>query len=313
MTSATHTNHVTDYEVPGLSGPSEDAAAATEFESPNGLDLNNPDPDTEVVNAAAAPPAGGETEAGEPAGGDVAGLPAFDAIVGSYPELADIAEVVIPPDERVRIQNTSVYPWSAICALRITANDGRQFIGTGWLISPRTVITAGHCVFMHDAGGWARSITVTPGCNDAAQPFGSRVGTSLRSVTGWVSSKNREHDYGAIILSAPFDRFPGSFGFATRDDAFLLNAALNLSGYPGDKGGRQQWFMAQRPKSVSARVITYNIDTFGGQSGSPVWVLQNGNRHAVGVHTNGSGSGNSATRITSGVFDRLQSWKSLGA
>jgi glutamyl endopeptidase len=294
-------------------------AVTTEFESPNGLDLNNADPDTETTNAQARAVAVGESDISEAgtegeAPGELDESAAVDAIVGSYPELADSLEVIIPPDERIRVTNTTVYPWRAICALGIIAANGRRFIGTGWMISPRTVVTAGHCVFLHEEGGWARSITVIPGCNDALEPFGSHVGTDLRSVTGWTSSKKREYDYGAIILppSSRPGATTGTFGFATRTDSFLLNAALNLSGYPGDKGGRQQWFMAQRPKSVSERVITYNIDTMGGQSGSPVWVLENGQRYGVGVHTNGSSSGNSATRIASGVFNNLSNWKNLG-
>ena len=207
-----------------------------------------------------------------------------------------------------------MYPWRAICALLITAADNRRFIGTGWLVSPRTVITAGHCVYMHDAGGWAKSVKVIPGCNDGSEPYGNYTGTTMRSVTGWTSSKNRDHDYGAIIL--PSSSRPGvqtgTFGLAVRNDAFLMNSSLNLSGYPGDKGGRQQWFMAQRPKRVSDRVITYDIDSMGGQSGSPVWVLENGQRYAVGVHTNGSASGNSATRINTAVFDNMVNWKNLG-
>lgn len=235
-----------------------------------------------------------------------------DAIVGSYPELANVPEVIIGTDDRIRVGNTTVYPWRAICALAITAADGRRFIGTGWLISPRTVITAGHCVFMHDAGGWVREITVIPGCNDGSEPYGRHVSRTFRSVTGWTSSKKREYDYAAIILpTRPGDQ-TGTFGRAVRSDSFLMNSVLNLSGYPGDKGGRQQWFMAQKPKSVSARVITYDIDTMGGQSGAPVWVLQDGQRYGVGVHTNGSSAGNSATRITQEVFDNMMNWKNLG-
>ena len=70
--------------------------------------------------------------------------------------------------------------------------------------------------------------------------------------------------------------------------------------------------MAHRGKKLSPRVITYDIDTMGGQSGSPVWVLQNGQRYAVGVHTNGAGSGNSATRIDANVFIRLTEWRNQG-
>jgi glutamyl endopeptidase len=214
---------------------------------------------------------------------------------------------VIGPDYRIRVQNTAIYPWRAICALRIQAADGSRFIGTGWLVSARTVITAGSCVFLHDAGGWARSIEVIPRLNDASRPHGSHVGTVLRSVTGWTQSKNREHDYGAIILS-PSDRpsaQTGTFGFGVRDDPFLKAAALNLGGNLGDKGGAQQWFHAQRAKSVSSRVITYDIDTMGGQSGWPVWVLQNRQRTRVGIHTNGALSGNSAARIVPPVFNNI--------
>lgn len=167
---------------------------------------------------------------------------------------------------------------------------------------------------MHDAGGWVRSIQVIPGCDAANQPYGSYVGTDLRSATGWTASKNRDFDYGAVILPAaarPGDR-TGTFGIAVRSDAFLMNSSLNLSGYPGDKGGRQQWFMAQRPKAVSQRVITYDIDTMGGQSGSPVWVLQDGQRYGVGVHTNGSASGNSATRVNNDVYNNVVAWKNAG-
>jgi V8-like Glu-specific endopeptidase len=54
----------------------------------------------------------------------------------------------------------------------------------------------------------------------------------------------------------------------------------------------------------------YDIDTFAGQSGAPVWVRRpDGKRYAVAIHTNGSLSGNSAVRITGQVFQNLKSWR----
>lgn len=308
----------------GSAATAESASSSppvTEYESIEGLNLNLLMPDADCSNRPARGEAAEETEYEGALGDHEAGLmaddgPLPDALLGSY-ALSDVRagqEVIIGPDNRIRINATASYPWRAICALKITAANGRRFIGTGWLVSPRTVITAGHCVFMHNEGGWARSIEVIPGLNDAARPFNAASSGTFHSVTGWTQSRNRDNDYGAIILPANArlgDR-TGWFGFATRDNAFLQAAALNLSGYPGDKGGNQQWFMAQRTKSVSSRVITYDIDTMGGQSGSPVWVLQNGSRYAVGIHTNGASSGNSATRIESNVFARITDWKNLG-
>jgi V8-like Glu-specific endopeptidase len=305
----------------GTLGAGMSAETETEYEQVGNLNFNLKRPEMEARNDAPNEAMGVTSyeefgSIGANAETEAADQVAVDAIFGSYSDLADrsISEVIIGPDNRVRINPTTTYPWRAICSLKITAANGKKFIGTGWLVSPRTVITAGHCVYMHDEGGWAKSIEVIPALNDAARPYGTYVGTVLRSTVGWVQSKNREYDYGAIIL--PVNSRPGSvvgtFGLAVRDDNFLKAAALNLSGYPGDKGGNQQWFMAQAAKAVSARVITYDIDTFGGQSGAPVWVLQNGVRYGVGIHTNGAASGNSATRIENSAFTNLVNWKNQG-
>lgn len=306
---------------PALTKADEVKDSETEYEKVGGLDLNVRFPEREVSNSKSESESeetdsviglAGTESAAETDSGFV-----LDAIYGSYPELLDEVrtEVIIGADNRIRINPTTSYPWRAICALKITAKNGKRFIGTGWLISPRTVVTAGHCVYMHAEGGWVSSIEVVPAQNDASRPYGSFSGNNLRSTQGWVNSKNRNFDYGAIIL--PANSRPGAtvgyFGFGVRSNSFLMNSALNLSGYPGDKGGNQQWFMAQKPKSVSSKVITYDIDTFGGQSGAPVWVLQNGNRYGVGIHTNGSSSGNSATRIDQSVYNNLLNWKNQGA
>src|SRR4051795_6651195 len=72
-------------------------------------------------------------------------------------------ETVLFADERTRIVSTDQQPWKLICALEIDAPWG-QFVGTGWFAGPRTVITAGHCVFdKKQMGGWADKITLTPG------------------------------------------------------------------------------------------------------------------------------------------------------
>lgn len=250
---------------------------------------------------------------------------ALDAFFASYPELLaqarSLNEVIIGTDERVRISPTTSFPWRAICALKITAQNNSTWIGTGWMVGPRTVITAGHCVYMHDQGGWAKSIEVIPAQDGVnVKPYGTAVSNDLRSVTGWTQNRNRENDYGAIILptNKRLGDQTGYFGYATKEDSYLANAVMNLSGYPGDKPnpgspkGTEQWFMALKPKSVSPRVITYNIDTMGGQSGAPVWVKVGESRICVGIHTNGHSSGNSATRIVSTVFNNIQAWKAQG-
>ena len=56
-------------------------------------------------------------------------------------------EAIVDYDDRVRITQTTLVPWRRLCALRIHFPSGSQARGTGFLVGPRAVITAGHCVY----------------------------------------------------------------------------------------------------------------------------------------------------------------------
>lgn len=221
-------------------------------------------------------------------------------------------ETVCGRDDRVRITATSGIPWRMICQLIITRKDGGRSRCTGWFIGPGTVMTAGHCVYSHSAGGWARQIEVIPGMNASSRPFGSATSSNLRSVGGWTRSAKVTHDYGCIILDNKLGRRTGWFGFANLSDASLRNLLLNNSGYPGDKQFGTQWYNAGRVTRVTDRRLYYMLDTAGGQSGSPTWRFKDGKRHAVGIHAYG-GCPNKSTRISKPVFDNMKKWKTLGS
>jgi V8-like Glu-specific endopeptidase len=269
-----------------------------------------PDGDVEAVEGYAAPPT--EAAAEMLAAVDAGLRDIGEASFGAPPR--DQLEAIIDVDDRVQVTATSTYPWRVHCALRITAADGSQWIGTGWFCGPRTVITAGHCVFIKNSGvpgrdGWVQSVTVIPGRNADQQPFGAVVSTDLHSVRGWVELGSQEYDYGAILLSTPLGDRTGWLGFGAYGDATLLASTANLSGYPGDKPAGTQWYHARRVTSVSTRKVYYDIDSFGGQSGSAVYRIDGAGRYAVAVHAYGGASANSGTRITSDVFLNLQAWK----
>src|SRR5207248_9320300 len=78
-----------------------------------------------------------------------------------HPEMQQL-ELIIGSDDRVLVTNNELYPWRCVCSLLITAQSGTMYLGTGWLVSPRVVLTAGHCVYMSDEGGWASQIEVIP-------------------------------------------------------------------------------------------------------------------------------------------------------
>jgi glutamyl endopeptidase len=225
-------------------------------------------------------------------------------------------ESVMGEDERVRISPASSHPWRVHCALRITGRDGSRWIGTAFFVSPRLLLTAGHCVFIRSTNtarhGWVRSIDVMPGRDGNSLPYGTARSTRFYSVRGWTVDGDDEHDYGAIVLDEPLGSRTGWLGFGTYSDSTLTSSWGNLAGYPGDRGGgAEQWYMARRIHSVGTRKLFYEIDTAGGQSGSAVYRIKDGQRHAMGIHAYGVGQypRNSATRITRPAFDNILTWK----
>ncbi|WP_197529631.1 trypsin-like serine peptidase [Botrimarina mediterranea] len=220
-------------------------------------------------------------------------------------------ESVCLPDERVRVTNTSTYPYSANCQLIIKFVGGGGARGTGWLMGPRLVVTAGHCVHQGDGGNFFESVEVIPGMNDSARPFGSQVipSSRLRASNDWKQSGLVQSDYGAILLNSEFlsrtGVSPGSHNIAVARDSDLQGAEILLSGYPGDRPIGQQWMDRDPLQTVQPGRLWYMLDTYGGQSGSASVLTTSAK--AVGIHNYG-GCPNKSTRITSGVRADLEQW-----
>lgn len=223
-----------------------------------------------------------------------------------------LAETVHGQDDRARIQNTSAYPWRVHASLRITAADNSLWIGTGWFVGPRLLVTAGHVVYIKNSGvpgrdGWVQRIVVMPGRDGGNLPYGSTISSNLRTVKGWANNASENYDYGAILLDEPLGARTGWFGFGNWSN--LNNVGGNVSGYPGDKPAGTQWYAGRTIDSATSRKVFYDIDTFGGQSGSAVYRFWNGGRYGFAIHAYGGARVNSGTRINEAVFNNIKMWK----
>ena len=243
---------------------------------------------------------------------DMAGLP--DIGEASFGAPLDVAETVHGPDNRVQIHNTDCYPWRVHASLLITAADNSQWVGTGWFIGPHTLMTAGHCVCIKGSpvagrNGWVKKIQVMPGRNGNTLPYGSVTSSNFRSVRGWVEDGDENYDYGAIILSTDLGARTGWFGFGVWPDAELVASTGNIAGYPADQAAGTLWYDFHKIASVNARKVYYDIDTFGGQSGSAVYRIISGKRYGIAIHAYGGATTNSGTRISTPVFNNMVAWK----
>lgn len=109
----------------------------------------------------------------------------------------------------------------------------------------------------------------------------------------------------------------GWLGYGVKPDERLARVNVRIFGYPGDKESGTMWGTRRKIKGVEPQKLYYKIDTFGGQSGSPIYgkVSNTCQPCAFGIHAYGVGiepfaSSNSGTRVSDSVFANLVYWAS---
>jgi glutamyl endopeptidase len=223
-------------------------------------------------------------------------------------------ESVIGVDSRQQLKTTG---FPARATVYITLNGSHHC--SGFLIGSNTVATAGHCVNRGNGGGFypVNQFRVYPGRDGASAPYGYCTAKWLATVTGWSVSGSDQYDYGAIKLNCTVGNTVGSYGFFWTT-ANLINQPTIVQGYPGDKTSGTQWVGADINRCNATRKLFYKDDTYGGNSGGPIWndtTFSTSGIYAMGIHAYGYGgtgcyaTNNSGTRITQPVYNNLVAWK----
>jgi len=242
---------------------------------------------------------------------------------GSDTDLYDFTDIgkIIGADDRTQVMSTQSFPFRTIGQIEFRRySDDSARICTGFLVGPRHVLTAGHCLFEYRdsrAYGWNHSFKFTPGrSNSIVKPYGSIGWARAVSVEGYTNDGDRDYDYGMLILSEDVGDRTGWLGYGYREN--LKGSLVNVIGYPGDKPSGTMWkdSCTISDYGISSTRFHYQCDTWGGQSGGPAYIYNSSedSRTAYGInvahYTSDDLPYNISKRINRAAFERIKNWKS---
>ena len=213
-------------------------------------------------------------------------------------------------DGRTKVENPAHWPYLFHSQLSLYFSSG-EYGGSGTLVGPHHLLTAAHNVYNHNRDEWVQSIVVRLALDGNIAPFDECQVTRIYTFKNWTRDRNPCYDLALVLLDRPVGHQTGWVGLLALKDKSLKKAKVNVTGYPGDKGFKEMWTMSHHIKQIATEEMSYEIDTYGGQSGSAVWLNKWGSPYLVGVHTLGegiAGAGNSGVRLSLHKANYILRW-----
>ncbi|MCD5140497.1 MULTISPECIES: serine protease [Mammaliicoccus] len=231
---------------------------------------------------------------------------------GKNESINNVDESIIGQDDRKIVKDISKMPNRSIVFIKSYIDDRRYYSGTGFMLDDYAVLTAAHVITSKNKEEEIKNILVHAGYKNDTAIYGTAKVIKTYVLSEWVKSPNIYYDMTLLILDKPLGSVTGKLKL---NDKVKLDDYISTSGYPGEENKNikigYQYYSSGKIVKVTNNNIFYDLDTEGGQSGSPIF---NENKEVIAIHTNGFDKRNSykfnlGLRLTSNNIETINKWK----
>ena len=211
---------------------------------------------------------------------------------------------VIGADNRITVDNTAVFPYCAIALMNVHMSCGHYLQGTGFMVGPNLLMTAGHCLCCTDHNGTADSIEFYFGYQSDYNYYYKYDGETSYWFGTYFNDgytyDNMLWDYGYVKFPENIGYHTGAFGLTIAPDKDLDGGLFQVAGY---RDGMLKTDIGTT-NVTNQYLFHHNADTLPGNSGCPVF---DANYYVVGINVASSKNDdyNTARRVTLDLFKKI--------
>ena len=208
---------------------------------------------------------------------------------------------VFGKDDRILVKNVSLYPYTATARLTVTYQDGSVSYGSGFMVGPKLLATAGH-MLINKSNSHMKDVVIEFGLYKEGNYFYRTKKFTQYIYYGGYSGYDPYTDYGFIVLSSRVGtNVTGTFGI---DPNIAVGRTVSVSGYPG--GNPYMYVANGKMLAVEDDLLTYDADMTPGESGGPVYYLTaDRDAYAVGINSGENNICNYGRRLNASLMGWL--------
>ena len=192
----------------------------------------------------------------------------------------ELEKAVIGADNRVTVNNTSQWPYSAIAMMDVVGECGDRWSASGFLVGDKGLfLTAAHCLVCSKHSKWANNINFYFGYKSSKNYLYKYNGRWDAWVGNLFSNRNYsiEKDYAVVNISSKVPEKVGYFGAYWADsDTGIQSYYAYVAGYRDGKLRYDSGFLSV----LDSDHVKYVMDDVAGNSGGPIYTSDG---YAIGI------------------------------